>query len=153
MVVGADEDRVRAALDNMHGVTICRNPEWVTGLSSSLRVGLGCIEGFPDVDGVLVSLADQPYVSSDFLSQLITAFRADERLVAAAYNGVIGVPALFGKEFFGELAGLSGDAGAGLWLRARAKDARSIPMPAASFDVDTPADITKLKGKPPAEEE
>ncbi len=150
VVLGSDEEKVRAAIAGMANVSTCVNPDWKTGLSSSIKSGLDCITHNANVDGVLVTLSDQPRVTAPVLRKLTESFVAGHRLVAAAYDGVIGVPAIFGKEFLEELSGLSGDFGAGGWLRARGNDVRSIPMTDASFDVDTPMDIAKLKDKPAA---
>lgn len=144
VVTGANAEDVRAALKGVQGVDTCFNSEWESGISSSLAAGLRSLTGSNDVGGVLVTLADQLHVTAELLTKLLGAFQGGHRLVAAEYDGVIGVPAVFGREFFGELSRLGGDSGAGAWLRARSKDVRSIPMNEAAFDVDTPGDVPKL---------
>jgi len=53
---------------------------------------------------------------------------------------------LFAREFFDELLrDVTGDAGAGHWLRTRADDVTAIPLEAAAFDIDTPSDAAILK--------
>ena len=146
VVTGSNAEGVTAALSGMPRVRTCFNPEWKSGISSSLVAGLGSLDN--DVDGLLVTLADQPQVTSELLSKLLTAFRDGHRLAAAEYNGVIGVPAVFGQELFGELAGLTGDSGAGAWLRARSKKVKTVPMKTAALDIDTPSDLALLRSIP-----
>ena len=144
VVLGAHAALVRAALAGLDGVAVAVNEGWRAGLASSLAVGLGAVaEAAPE--GVLVTLADQPLVDAAALRQLLDAFAAGHRVVAAAYaDGVVGVPALFGREHLAELAGLAGDAGAGGWLRARAGEVARVSLGGAALDVDTPADLARL---------
>ena len=97
-----------------------------------------------DADGALVTLADQAFVDGSALASLIARFDRAHRLVASSYDGVIGVPALFGREFLEELTTLSGDTGAGAWLRARADTVTAVALEKASLDIDTPRDAALL---------
>lgn len=143
VVTGAKADEVTAALMGLEGVSTCFNSDWKSGIASSLGAGLRSLPN-GKVDGVLVTLADQPHVTAEMLRKLLAAFENGHRLVAAEYDGVRGVPAVFGCEFFGDLAELQGDSGAGAWLRARSGDVHPIPMEGAALDIDTPEDLPKL---------
>jgi molybdenum cofactor cytidylyltransferase len=85
-------------------------------------------------------VADQPLVDAASLAQLLRGFDNDNRLVASSYNDTLGVPAVIGAEYFGELMKLEGDQGAGKWLRARRANVTQVPVPTASLDIDTPVD-------------
>jgi molybdenum cofactor cytidylyltransferase len=113
-------------------------------LSSSLAVGLGQVLQETDADGALVTLADQVFVDGAALASLIARFDGAHRLVASSYDGVIGVPALFGREYLDELTTLGGDAGAGSWLRARAAAVTAVPLEKAALDIDVPRDTALL---------
>lgn len=143
VVLGAESEKIQRVLDGLAGVESCTNPNWKDGLSSSLKLGVAQADT-DQVEGLLITLADQPYLSASDLKKLIDAFDSHHRLIAASYEGVIGVPAVFGREFFGELLELTGDAGAGQWLRARRQQVTSIPLRKAAFDVDTDGDLEKL---------
>jgi CTP:molybdopterin cytidylyltransferase MocA len=93
---------------------------------------------------VLVTLADQPLVDADALRRLIAAFSRERRIVASGYSDTIGVPALFGWEHAPGLAGLTGDVGAGGWLRRRRAEVTCVALGAAALDVDRPADVARL---------
>ena len=146
VVVGADAARVAAAVHDLEGLIVCENPDWKSGMASSLVAGLNAVQEMGAVDGVLFLLVDQPLISTENLATLIQSFAAGNRLVAASYDGVVGVPAVVGREYFRELMSLSGDRGAGQWLRAQGDRVHTINVADAALDVDTPADLDKLPG-------
>lgn len=147
VVVGSDADRVTRELHGIERVTTVMNPHWSQGLASSLSIGLREVLERADADGVLILLVDQPTVDATALARLIDAFGPDRRIVASSYDEVIGVPALFGIEYAEELSALTGDKGAGDWLRQRITDVTAIPLEVAKADIDTPADLAKLKAR------
>jgi molybdenum cofactor cytidylyltransferase len=63
--------------------------------------------------------------------------------VACAYGGALGVPALFPRALFPELAGLRGDRGAQPLLASHADSAIALPFPAGALDLDTEADVAR----------
>lgn len=144
VVLGADAERVAPALDGMRNVRCLTNPGWKSGLASSLAAGMRAVLGEAVCDATLVSLADQPLVDGAALASLVAEFGNGHRLVASSYSGVIGVPALFGREFFEELITLTGDAGAGGWLRARLQMVTVVSLKNAALDIDTRSDKALL---------
>jgi molybdenum cofactor cytidylyltransferase len=92
------------------------------------------------------SLSELPgvRVDADALRALLNVFGEGVRLVAAEYSGTIGGPAIVGREHFVSLLALTGDAGAGRWLRARASEVRRVPMPDAAVDIDVADDLPRL---------
>lgn len=148
VVLGAHAGEIEPALAGLAAVTVALNPAWESGLASSLATGLRAALRDDRWDGVLVTLADQPLIAADLLRRLITAFLGGARIVASGYDGVPGVPALFGREHVPELLTLTGDSGAGPWLRKRLSDLMIIPLDAALLDLDTPADAARLARRP-----
>ncbi|CAN5694570.1 NTP transferase domain-containing protein [soil metagenome] len=146
VVLGAYADEVRPLVARIDGVTVAVNVDWEAGLASSLTTGLRAVRE-ADRDGVLVTLADQPLVDAQILRRLVAAFQAGARIVASGYGGTAGVPALFGREHVPALLGLTGDAGAGSWLRSRLPEVSVIPLDSALLDIDTPADLARLAGR------
>ena len=124
------------------------NPKWESGLASSLAAGLEVAEAMT-CDGALVMTTDQPLIGPASLRKLIDAFDGEHRIVASSYDGIIGVPAVFGVEHFESLMKLKGDEGAGRWLRAGPDDVTQIRMDSASIDIDTPADVARLMSDTP----
>ena len=144
VVLGAESERVRVALDGLAGVELLLNERWTDGLASSLTAGVRALLAAAPIDAVLVTLTDQPLVGVTELTSIIARFTDAHRIVAAEYAGVVGVPAVVAREHVDALLGLSGDRGAGAWLRSQGDRVVRVPMPAAAMDVDTPSDAARL---------
>ena len=142
VVTGAGAEEVTEALASLD-VKCLRNENWAAGMSTSLRQGL---DHLPDQAGsVLPMLCDQPRIDDQDLAKLRAAWRKwPDQPAAAAYADAIGVPAIVPLDLCSELAAaLSGDAGAGQWLRNR-DDLNLVDMPNAAYDVDTDEDLQQL---------
>jgi CTP:molybdopterin cytidylyltransferase MocA len=144
VVLGANAEMITPALSGLESVTTVINREWTKGLASSLATGLAALFENAAYDAVLVTLADQPFVDALSLKRLIARFGGDRRIVASGYNNTIGVPALFGHEHVGDLMRLTGDAGAGVWLRSRPSEVTCVPLDVGAFDIDTPSVAARL---------
>jgi CTP:molybdopterin cytidylyltransferase MocA len=144
VVLGAHAGAVEPALAGLTGVSTTTNEQWAQGIASSLAAGIRAVTALADCDGVLITLSDQPLVDATALRELVAAFDGTRRIVAAEYDGTVGVPALIGREHLDELLQLSGDAGAGRWLRARLAAVTRVPTPGAALDIDTVDDLARL---------
>ena len=145
VVLGANAATIAPALAGLTSVAMVINPDWERGLASSLAVGLSAFLADDSCEAVLVTLADQPLVDGAALRRLIAAFDDEHRIVASAYDDTIGVPALFGREHLDDLMRLTGDRGAGSWLRARQNEVTRVPLYSAAFDIDRPSDVARLR--------
>jgi len=95
---------------------------------------------------VLLMLADQPAVSTEDLRRVVGTWRRQpQSIVAAYYEGIAGVPAIFPREDFSTLTGLRGDAGARALLKRGGERVIRVPLPAAAIDIDTPEDLLNLQ--------
>jgi molybdenum cofactor cytidylyltransferase len=120
------------------------NREWQEGMASSIRSGMSQVPGA--ADGVLLVLADQPGVSSEDLRRLAGAWRRQpDSILAAQYSGILGVPAIFPRWAFRDLAELRGDRGAQLLLKRYIDRVARLPMPSAAVDIDTPEDLLAIE--------
>lgn len=145
VVLGARAVEVRDALAGLANVHTVMNERWVEGLASSLSLGVReAARREPRCDGVLIATADQPLVRDVALRSLIDQL-GEARLVAAEYAGTIGVPAVIGREYFAALEALTGDAGAGRWLRAKGAAVTCVPIPDAAVDIDEVEDLHRLE--------
>lgn len=144
VVLGAQAETVRreAGLPADERLRVVVNPDWAAGLSSSLRRGLAeC----PDMDGVLVALADQVGLTAGRVEALAAAWDGAAPLVVPVAAERIGHPVLFASAVFPELHALAGDVGARDVVRRHL--ASAIRVPAAPLpDVDTPAERDALAG-------
>ena len=142
VVLGAHADQLTPLLKHTPGSVVI-NRQWEEGLASSLRAGIKALPG--SCDGVLVTLADQVSVTPSDLARLASAWRAQpDWLIAAAYNGHTGVPAVFPRWTFAGFGELRGDTGARSILARHADRTLRIPMPNAAVDIDRPEDLLEI---------
>lgn len=122
------------------------NPRWETGMASSIGAGLeGLLDADPNAAAAVFMLCDQPHVTADVLSGLAEAHRVTgSPVVASTYGGSFGVPALFSRSLFAELAGLEGGGGAKQVIERYASEACFLPFPGGEVDVDTRDDFSRL---------
>ena len=145
VVTGAHAEQSRGEL---HGLDVREvvNNLWDTGLASSVRAGLAALlESDASASAAVLLLCDQPHVTADVVAGLVAAHRATGRpVVASEYGGSFGVPALFGRPLFAELARLEGGSGAKQVINRHAPQAHFIPFPDGAVDLDTPEDYSHL---------
>ena len=139
VVLGARAEEIAAVVD-LSGSRVVMNPDWETGIASSIRAG---VFAAGDADGVLMLVCDQPRLSAEHLQELIQRFDGDA-VLASGYAGIAGIPAVFPKAMFARLMELAGDAGARVLLRDP-----DVPMAIVSWedgvvDVDTADDLRDL---------
>lgn len=143
VVLGAGAAELAPLLKHSPGSVVI-NQDWREGLASSIRAGVARLP--PACTGVLLLLADQAAVTTDDLKRLAGAWRHQPQYIAAAlYAGTTGVPAIFPRSLFRELAELRGDVGARALLRRNASRLVRVPMPSAALDIDTPEDLLALE--------
>jgi molybdenum cofactor cytidylyltransferase len=139
VVLGADADRLEPLVSRVK-VRVVLNPDHAKGMATSIRAGMKSVPS--NCRGVLIALADQVAVTSDDLHRLIDCWQDQpERISAAWYHDVAGVPAIFPAALFEELAKLQGDRGAREFLRRLVGQVVAVAMPSAAVDVDTHADL------------
>lgn len=145
VVLGHAAATMRAALAGLDAEPLFAR-DHAAGLSASLRAGISALP--PDCEGALVALTDQPALDALHLVALRDRWRTEPlRAVASAYAGVLGVPALLPRTWFGELVRLDGDVGARTLLRER-PDVVALDAPALAHDIDAAADLRALAPDP-----
>ncbi|MFC9634669.1 NTP transferase domain-containing protein [Streptomyces mirabilis] len=146
VVLGARADAVRerARLD---GCVLVDNPEWESGMGSSLRAGLGSLAG-TGARAALVSLVDQPGIGPRAVARVLAAHQDDTSLVSATYDGVRGHPVLFGAAHWaGVAASATGDRGARAYLKEHEAAITLVECGdvAEPYDIDTENDLGHLE--------
>jgi nicotine blue oxidoreductase len=139
-VLGASAATVRAEAD-LSGTVPVDNPEWSTGMGSSLRAGLAALSD-GDAVAALVLLVDMPGITPAAVRRLAD-LAAPDALAMAGYGDRRGHPVLLGRAHWAEVAALAvGDVGARPYLRQHAATVRIVPCAdvADDADLDTPAD-------------
>jgi nicotine blue oxidoreductase len=133
VVLGAEAERVREAAPGLPETVV--NPDWATGMGSSLRVGLRALAGTPAV-AVVVLLVDMPGVTPAAVRR-IAAYADPGALVMGGYGARRGHPVLIGRDHWeGVAAAAVGDKGARDYLRAHAGLVRVVPVDDVADDTD-----------------
>ena len=130
------------------------NPQWRTGMGSSLRAALHALTEAgrgpdigPDIGAVVVALADQPLVGAEAVARLIAAYRDGASVAVAAYHGQPRNPVLLAREHWPEvIATATGDQGARTFLRTRPELVTLVECgdTGRPDDIDTPADLARI---------
>jgi CTP:molybdopterin cytidylyltransferase MocA len=127
-------------------VSTVHNPDWGTGMGSSLAAGLAAVP--EDCTAAVIALADQPLVGSAAVSRLIAAHAAGAVVAVACYDGRPRNPVLISREYWPEVAALAaGDVGARPFLRAHPELVTQIECgdTGRPDDVDTPDDLARVE--------
>jgi CTP:molybdopterin cytidylyltransferase MocA len=148
VVLGAEADRVRAAAPDLPRTV--ENPDWATGMASSLRVGLDALAGTPAAAAVVL-LVDMPGVTPSAVRRLV-ALADPGALAMGGYGGFRGPgagsserrghPVLLGRDHWaGVAASATGDRGARDYLRTHDDIVQVVPVGdvADDTDMDVPA--------------
>ncbi len=122
------------------------NEQWEEGMSGSIKKGLSyLVQQNPELQSVLIMVADQPYITSALLKEMITLQEQGQKgIIAASYAGIHGTPVLFRKNYFSSLENLVGDKGARSILQHYPDDLVTVGFPLGEIDIDTEEDYKKI---------
>ncbi len=129
-------------------IKLADNPDYASGMASSLKTGLAAIEdkGLP---GMMVLLADMPNVSAADIAALASAYAKSggKAVVRAVSDGQRGNPVILPAATFEALKALEGDIGARPVIESAGLAVIDVEIgPAARLDVDTPEAILSAGG-------
>ncbi|MGA9488009.1 MAG: nucleotidyltransferase family protein, partial [Methylocella sp.] len=150
VVTGHAAPKVEAALVDL-GFTLIVNPDYRTGLSSSLKAG---IRALPEtVAGAVILLADMPRISGELIDRLIETYETPAEpplAVTPVCAGLIGNPVLIGRRLFDSVAHLEGDHGARRLIVSAGHAVLKCPVDdnAIAIDIDTKEALRSLEGRP-----
>ncbi|MFF8841586.1 NTP transferase domain-containing protein [Streptomyces sp. NPDC015127] len=146
VVLGAAAGAVREEAD-LSGCAVTENPDWESGMGSSLRAGLGSLPA-EGVDAVLVLLVDQPGIGARAVARVRAAGSSRAALAAAAYGGRRGHPLVFGADRWADIAASAvEDRGARAYVAAHEGELTLVECGdvAEEYDIDTPGDLRHLE--------
>jgi len=112
LVLGAFAEKIRQELPTnlFDGLKVVVNRDYEQGMARSLREGLAAV--IPQMDAVLIVLADQPFVRPQTIGRIIERYRqSDAEIVIPFYEGKRGNPVLLDRSVFAEAMALQGDVG------------------------------------------
>lgn len=145
VVYGARSVEIEPHLKQLE-VPTAFNPDWSSGMGSSIRSGLQAIlELQADLEAILFCLADQPLIGKHHFQSMLNVRQVHPGfIISASYKSTLGVPVIFPKVFFPALMALNEQAGAKKIIKKYRDQVIPFPCPEAAFDIDTEADYAHL---------
>jgi nicotine blue oxidoreductase len=138
---------------DLPGVLAVHNPDWHSGMGSSLAAGLATV---PDTcAAAVIALVDQPLIGPEAVRRLIAAYVAGASVAVAAYQGAPRNPVLLARQHWPAVVALAvGDAGARPFLRAHPDLVTLVECgdTGRPDDLDTRSDLDRLAGLVPPRE-
>ena len=137
VVLGANENIISEQVKT-ENIELISNAKWKDGMSSSI---VKIIEYFEemnfDFDGLLIAVCDQPLLDNNHYKKLVMSCISQDRIIVSSYGDQVGVPALFGKNFFSELKELKHDYGAKSVIQKHLSKMIQLDAPNGLIDLDT----------------
>jgi len=149
VVLGSNSNLIIPVIEQFP-VSIFINTDWESGMGSSISLGINqIIQLFPDANGVLITLLDQPLLTASYLKKMLDTFLpgSQQILVSRSASGWTGVPALFDECYFKELTELKNDEGAKKVVKLHEKRVILIDGGDILDDMDTPETYQQLLSK------
>jgi CTP:molybdopterin cytidylyltransferase MocA len=144
VVLGAEADRVRAALDlGTAEAVVC--DEWEEGMAASLRCGVRALAG---CTWIIVTLGDQPRITPQVIAAVLDRAESAPTATAAVratYDGEPGHPVALGAPLLPRVQELRGDVGARELLAHAVVRTFEVGHLCRPDDVDTPEHLEALR--------
>jgi molybdenum cofactor cytidylyltransferase len=146
IVVGHQAEQIIAELSG-RAVSIVNNPDYESGMLSSVRCGL---KSLPEkCRAVMVVLGDQPSITTELIDQMLKSFAATEKdILIPLYKGKRGHPILFSLKYRDEIMTHYDDVGLRGLMHKHSEDMFELEVPTASVlcDMDYPQDYRRELG-------
>jgi molybdenum cofactor cytidylyltransferase len=148
IVLGARIELIQHEVSDLP-VQVVENPEWQTGMGSSIRIGIqALIDRTTVVNGAILLLCDQPFLLPSLIRQLKSRYWSTQpSIVASTYQNTVGVPALFHAALFPELMQLNQLEGAKKVIQRHRHAVVTVDFPEGAIDIDTPQDYQRYLGQ------
>lgn len=143
VVTGRDGDMVAKEL-GARSVTIVNNPDYRSGMLSSVRCGLRSLPH--DCRAVMVVLGDQPAITRKLIEDLVQAFASSRKgIVVPVFQGKRGHPMLFSSGYRDEILTRYDNVGLRGLLHAHPDDVFELTCsgPCVLSDIDYPEDYRR----------
>ncbi len=130
--------------------SVVDNPDWSSGMGSSLRAGLAAMP--TEADAAVVALVDMPLVGAEAVRRVSQAWRDRATLAVATYAGRRSHPVLLGRDHWAGVSVLAvGDGGARAYLQRHPDLVIEVPCDGTGdpVDIDTPETAKAVLGRDP----
>ncbi len=147
VVLGHAAPQVSAAIHLPPTARSVLNPDFATGQSSSLKVGLRAAS--PEAQAALILLGDQPRIEAATIRSIVEAYRRTGALVVQArYRGIPGHPVLLDRGVWAQVEAVEGDRGARDLLASHPEWMHRVDVDTElPADIDTWEDYERLKAQ------
>ena len=146
-VTGYRGEDIAAVLEGLD-VTLAENPDYASGMASSLKVGVTALGD--ELSGIMILLGDMPKLEAAHIDLLLGAFEENdgEAIIRAADGDHRGNPAILPARLVPQIMKLEGDVGARALIEQSGLPVIDIDIgPAARIDVDTPEAVRAAGGR------
>ncbi|HXA20572.1 MAG TPA: NTP transferase domain-containing protein [Thermoanaerobaculia bacterium] len=146
----AEEIREKVRLLERESERIVMNPDFASGMSSSIQAGLRALP--ESAEAAMIVLGDQPFVTPGTIDLLIDECRRTRAsVVVPTYNGFRGNPVIVDRSLFGEMLGIRGDVGCRAIFGDHVQSITKVPVDdrGVLVDIDTREDFDTLVGESP----
>lgn len=131
------------------GARVVDNPQWPTGMGSSLRAGLAAAR-HTAATAVVIALVDTPWIGVEAVRRLREAHEHGAAIAVATYDGQPRHPVLLGREIWDEAERLAvGDVGARPLMARHPDLVVQVPCEDTGdpHDIDYLADMTNPEAR------
>jgi len=143
VVTRHNADKIAEEL-SARAVTIVDNPDYPSGMLSSVRCGLRALPN--DCHAVMVALGDQPAITTNLIDDLVQAFNMNHKgIVVPVFQNRRGHPILLSTRYRDEILSQYDDAGLRGLLHAHRDDVLELAAsePSVLSDMDCPEDYQR----------
>lgn len=144
VVTGANQEEI-LKIPFSSDVNIIFNQDWKKGMSTSISSGLKALENTVQIENIIISVCDQPFLSAEIFTNLwIKKNNSNKGIIASSYSGILGTPVLFNKIYINNLMQLTGNDGAKNLLNTFKHDVEEVSFLKGNIDIDTESDYQNL---------
>lgn len=152
VVLGNEKEKIQQILAP-YPIQFIENCRFAQGMSTSLREGIKCLMNDPELDGVMISPGDMPFMKQETINFILEKFQETSYpIIIPQYQGKKGHPVLFARSLFPQLMEISGDMGARDVVRQNFKQCLLLEVndPGILIDIDSPEEYARWnkQGKP-----
>lgn len=145
-ITGSENNLIKKAISKFP-IQAIYNADFKQGMNSSLVTGINSLSSQEDLEGILITLADQPTIPLAHYQLMAATFNQNtQSIISTSYGDSYGVPSIFPSSLFSELQELVVDKGAKSIIKKHLDKTKFIRCEEALNDIDSPEDYRKLIG-------
>ncbi len=147
VVLGANDQLILPFLSHL-SVRVIVNTQWIEGMGTSIEAGTKYIQDeYPESEGILIALVDQPLITTNHFCQLIHHFQPGGKqiILSVSATGWEGSPVIFDRYYFEDLQQLASGEGAKSVIHRYPDKVVRVIADDCLEDIDTPERYLELQ--------